>query len=64
MGKLTEQTIIKTVKEMIQEECDPGWIREEVECMFNQQFSDKEWKAIMVQVFLKRVFDQSSLENV
>ena len=31
MGKLTEQTIIKTVEEMIHEECDPGWIREEVE---------------------------------
>ncbi len=38
MGKLTEQTIIKTVEEMIHEGCEPYWIREEIECMFGRIF--------------------------
>ena len=58
MGKLTEQTIIKTVEEMIHEECDPGWIREEVECMFGRQFSDKEWDGITLQAFVRRAFSR------
>ena len=58
MGKLTDQTIIKTVEEMIHEECDPGWIREEVECMFDRQFSDKEWEGITMQALIRRAFSR------
>ncbi len=58
MGKLTEQTIIKTVEEMIHEECDPGWIREEVACMFDREFSDKEWEDITMQALLRRAFSR------
>ena len=63
MGKLTEQTIIKTVEEMIHEECDPGWIREEVECMFNQTFTDKEWEGITMQALIRRAFSRPLLET-
>ena len=58
MGKLTDQTIIKTVEEMIHEECDPGWIREEVECMFDRKFSDKEWEGITMQALIRRAFSR------
>ena len=56
MGKLTEQTIIKTVEEMIHEGCEPGWIREEVECMFDRTFSDKEWEGVTMQALIRRAF--------
>jgi len=58
MGKLMNETIIKTVEEMIHEECDPGWIREEVECMFDRQFSDKEWEGITMQALIRRAFSR------
>ena len=56
MGKLTEQTIIKTVEEMIHEGLEPGLIREEVECMFDRTFSDTEWQGITMQAFIRRAF--------
>jgi hypothetical protein len=56
MGKLTEQTIIKTVEEMIHEGQDPQWIREEVECMFDRTFSDKEWEGVKMQALIRRAF--------
>jgi hypothetical protein len=58
MGKLTEQTIIKTVEEMIHEGLEPQWIREEVECMFDQTFSDSEWEGITMQAFIRRAFSR------
>ena len=58
MGKLMNETIIKTVEEMIHEECDPGWIREEVECMFDRHFSDKEWEGITMQALIRRAFSR------
>ena len=58
MGKLTEQTIIKTVEEMIQEGLEPGWIREEVECMFGHNFSDKQWEGITMQALIRRAFSR------
>ena len=56
MGKLTEQTIIKTVEEMIHEGLEPGWIRKEVEYMFDRTFSDTEWQGITMQAFIRRAF--------
>ena len=56
MGKLTEQTIIKTVEEMIHEGCEPDWIREEVECMFERQFTDTEWDTITMQALIRKAF--------
>ncbi len=56
MGKLMEQTIIKTVEEMIVVDGDMQWIREEVECMFGRIFSDKEWEDITLQALVRRAF--------
>ena len=56
MGKLMEQTIIKTVEEMIHEGCEPYWIREEIECMFGRTFSDKEWEGVTMQALIRRAF--------
>ncbi len=58
MGKLMNDTIVKTVEEMIHAELEPGWIREEVECMFDRQFSDKEWKGITMQALIRRAFSR------
>lgn len=58
MGKLTDQTIIKTVEEMIHEGQEPQWIREEVECMFDRTFTDTEWKAITMQAFIRHAFSR------
>ena len=62
MGKLTEQTIIKTVEEMIHEGQEPQWIREEVECMFDRTFTDTEWKVITTQAFIRRAFSRPLTE--
>ena len=56
MGKLMEQTIIKTVEEMIVVDGDMQWIREEVECMFARQFTEKEWEGITLQALIRRAF--------
>ena len=56
MGKLMEQTIIKTVEEMIVVDGDMEWIREEVECMFDREFTAKEWEAITLQALVRRAF--------
>jgi len=56
MGKLMEQTIIKTVEEMIVVDGDMQWIREEVECMFDREFTTKEWEAITLQALIRRAF--------
>tara|TARA_B100001093_G_scaffold512332_1_gene581996 strand:- start:901 stop:1092 length:192 start_codon:yes stop_codon:yes gene_type:complete len=56
MGKLMEQTIIKTVEEMIVVDGDMQWIREEVECMFDRQFTEKEWEGITLQALIRRAF--------
>ena len=58
MGKLMNDTIVKTVEEMIHAELEPGWIREEVECMFDRQFSDKEWEGITMQALIRRAFSR------
>jgi len=58
MGKLTEQTIVKTVEEMIHAEMEPGWIREEVGCMFDREFTDKEWEGITMQALIRRAFSR------
>ena len=62
MGKLTEQTIIKTVEEMIHEGQEPQWIREEVECMFDRTFTDTEWQSITMQAFIRRAFSRPLTE--
>jgi len=59
MGKLTEQTIIKTVEEMIRAELEPTWIRDEVECMFDRNFTDKEWEGITTAAFAHRVINRT-----
>ena len=56
MGKLMEQTIIKTVEEMIVVDGDMQWIREEVECMFDRQFTEKEWEGITLQALIRHAF--------
>ena len=56
MGKLMEQTIIKTVEEMIVVDGDMQWIREEVECMFDRVFTEKEWEGITLQALIRRAF--------
>jgi len=56
MGKLMEQTIIKTVEEMIVVDGDMQWIREEVECMFDRVFTEKEWEGITFQALIRRAF--------
>ena len=56
MGKLTEQTIIKTVEEMIVVDGDMQWIREEVECMFDREFTEKEWEGITLQALIRHAF--------
>ena len=56
MGKLMEQTIIKTVEEMIVVDGDMQWIREEVECMFDRKFTEKEWEGITLQALIRRAF--------
>jgi hypothetical protein len=38
MSKLVEQTIVKTVEEMIVVDGDMNWIREEVEYMFKHSY--------------------------
>ena len=58
MGKLTEKTIIKTVEEMIHEGQELQWIREEVGCMFDRTFSDKEWEGITLQAFIRHAFSR------
>ena len=56
MSELTKQTIVKTVGEMFRVESDLGWIREEVECMFDRVFSKKEWDSITLQAFVQHAF--------
>ena len=56
MGKLMEQTIIKTVEEMIVVDGDMQWIREEVECMFDREFTEKEWEGITLQALIRHAF--------
>ena len=51
-----EQTIIKTVEEMIVVDGDMQWIREEVECMFDRVFTEKEWEGITLQALIRRAF--------
>jgi|TARA_R110000824_G_scaffold53018_5_gene147161 hypothetical protein len=56
MSKLVEQTIVKTVEEMIVVDGDMNWIREEVEYMFDTQFNENEWETITTQALLRRAF--------
>tara|TARA_B100000287_G_scaffold103248_1_gene95487 strand:- start:236 stop:427 length:192 start_codon:yes stop_codon:yes gene_type:complete len=56
MSDLVKNTIIKTVEEMIVADGDMEWIREEVECMFGQVFTDQEWKDITLQALVRRAF--------
>ena len=63
MGKLTEQTIIMTVEEMINASGgDMNWAREEVSHMFDTIFSKEEWDDIMIKVMI-RMADQQSKEQ-
>jgi hypothetical protein len=56
MSDLVKNTIIKTVEEMIVVDGDMEWIREEVECMFDREFSEKEWENITLQALVRRAF--------
>ncbi len=56
MSDLVKNTIIKTVEEMIVVDGDMQWIREEVECMFDREFSEKEWEDITLQALVRRAF--------
>ena len=56
MSDLVKNTIIKTVEEMIVVDGDMQWIREEVECMFDRDFSEKEWEDITLQALVRRAF--------
>ena len=56
MSDLVKNTIIKTVEEMIVVDGDMEWIREEVECMFDREFTAKEWEAITLQALVRRAF--------
>ena len=64
MGKLTEQTIVKTVEEMIHEGLDPEWIREEVGCMFGKQFTDQDGEGIMIQSLIRKAFSRPLPDDV
>ena len=43
---------------MIRAELEPTWIRDEVECMFDRNFTDKEWEGITTAAFAHRVINR------
>jgi len=63
MSKLMKQTIVKTIDEMLQEGMEPAWIRTEIEYMFNQQFSDKEWEGVNIEALEHRVINFPAAEK-
>ena len=63
MSKLLKDTIIKTVEEMIVIDGDMKWIRDEVECMFEQAFTNQEWRDITLQALARQCGYQPALER-
>ena len=63
MSKLLKDTIIKTVEEMIVIDGDMEWIRDEVECMFEQEFSNQEWRDITLQALARQCGIQPAMER-
>ena len=63
MSKLLKDTIIKTVEEMIVIDGDMEWIRGEVEYMFEQEFSNQEWRDITLQALARQCGIQPALER-
>jgi len=63
MSKLLKDTIIKTVEEMIVIDGDMEWIKGEVEFMFEQEFSNQEWRDITLQALARQCGIQPALER-
>jgi len=63
MSKLLKDTIIKTVEEMIVIDGDMEWIRDEVEHMFEQEFSNQEWRDITLQALARQCGIHPALER-
>ena len=63
MSKLLKDTIIKTDEEMSIIDGDMEWIRGEVECMFEQEFSNQEWRDITLQALARQCGIQPALER-
>ena len=58
------KVIIETVEEMLHCGLSQDWVKEEVECMFDQEFTDKEWDSIILQAQIRRAFSRPVPQKV
>ena len=58
------KVIIETVEEMLHCGLSPDWIREEVECMFDRSFTQKDWEGIILQAQIRRAFTRPLPQKV
>ena len=58
------KVIIETVEEMLHCGLSSDWIREEVECMFDRSFTQKEWDYITLQANIRRAFTRPLPQKV
>ena len=53
MSKLIQNTIIRTITEMLEETDDTAWIREEVSAMFDVEINDELWPLLHLKAAIR-----------
>ena len=58
------KVIIETVEEMLHCGLSPEWVKEEIECMFDKEYTDEEWDGIIIQAQIRRAFSRPLPQKV